>query len=147
MYNMLARGIEAEYLPSCKEFGIAVVAYNPLAGGLLTGKHTPQGAPTPGTRFDNNKMYQDRFWHAEYFGAVEAVAGIAERAGLTMIELAFRWLLSQPQVDNILLGASTMDQLEDNLLAVQGGPLPAEVLQECDAVWQKLRGVTPKYNR
>ena len=81
MYNLLARGIEQEYLACCKEFGISVIPYNPLAGGLLTGKHKPQEPPTAGTRFDGNKMYQERYWHADYFAAVEHVADIARRAG------------------------------------------------------------------
>jgi aryl-alcohol dehydrogenase-like predicted oxidoreductase len=146
MYNMLARGIEAEYLECCREFGIGVVPYNPLAGGLLTGKHSRE-VVTQGTRFDGNKMYQDRFWHDQYFEAVEEIGRIAEGAGLTMVELAFRWLLSQPIVDSVIIGATNMDQLDDNLLACQGLPLSAEVLAACDAVWKKLRGVTPQYNR
>ena len=62
MYNLLARGIEQEYLAMCKQFGVSTIVYNPLAGGLLTGKHR-QETITPGTRFDNNKLYQDRYWH------------------------------------------------------------------------------------
>lgn len=147
MYNVLARGIEQEYLAACREFGIALVPYNPLAGGLLTGKHSPQGAPAPGTRFDSNKMYQDRFWHPEYFDAVGRLAEVAHKAGITLVELAFRWLMSQPIVDSVLLGATNLDQLDDNIMACQAGPLGPDVLQECDAVWEKLRGVTPKYNR
>jgi len=147
MYNLLARGIEQEYLACCKKFGISVIPYNPLAGGLLTGKHKPQEAPIPGTRFDGNKMYQDRYWHVDYFAAVEQVADIARRAGMSVVALAFRWLLSQPVVDSVILGASRMEQLEENLKLCQGAPLSDEVLKECDAVWEKLRGVTPKYNR
>ena len=147
MYNLLARGIEQEYLACCKKFGISVIPYNPLAGGLLTGKHKPQEAPAPGTRFDGNKMYQDRYWHSDYFAAVEQVADIARRAGMSVVALAFRWLLSQPAVDSVILGASRMEQLEENLKLGQGAPLSDEVLKECDAVWEKLRGVTPKYNR
>jgi len=147
MYNVLARGIEQEYLEFCREFRIGNICYNPLAGGLLTGKHSLQEGPTTGTRFDNNKMYQDRFWHPQYFEAVNELTDIAARAGLTILELAFRWLLAQPQVDSVIIGATRMEQLEDNLLAFQGPPLAPEVLAECDTVWQKLRGVTPKYNR
>ena len=80
MYNLLARGIEQEYLPMCKEFGVSTVVYNPLAGGLLTGKHK-QEKVIPGTRFDNNQMYQDRYWHEQYFQAVEQVRKIAQVGG------------------------------------------------------------------
>jgi aryl-alcohol dehydrogenase-like predicted oxidoreductase len=80
MYNLLARGIEQEYVPFCKEYDVAIVVYNPLAGGLLTGKQQRE-RPLPGTRFDANQMYLDRYWHPAYFDAVEQVAGIAERGG------------------------------------------------------------------
>ena len=80
MYNLLARGIEQEYLPMCKEFGVSTVVYNPLAGGLLTGKHK-QEQPIPGTRFDKNKLYQDRYWHDQYFEAVEQLRKIAKSRG------------------------------------------------------------------
>src|SRR5262249_13870829 len=100
MYNLLARAIEEEYLPFCKQYEIAVVPYNPLAGGLLTGKHSRDSAPLTGTRFDNNKVYQDRYWHADYFAAVDELAGIARDAGKTLVELSLQWLLAQSQVDS-----------------------------------------------
>ncbi len=78
--QLLARGIEQEYLPMCKEFGISTVVYNPLAGGLLTGKHRPD-VFIPGTRFDNNKMYQDRYWHEQQFHAVERFGRSRNRQG------------------------------------------------------------------
>lgn len=147
MYNMLARGIEQEYVAFCREYQVAIVAYNPLAGGLLTGKHRPGSAPAAGTRFDGNKMYQDRYWHPAYFDALQEVSAIASRAGISTIALAFQWLLAQPVVDSVLLGASCQEQLEENLKACAGPVLGAEVLEECNAVWTKLRGVTPEYNR
>lgn len=147
MYNLLARGIEEEYLPFAKRFGIAIVPYNPLAGGLLTGKHARERGPLAGTRFDGNRMYQDRYWHADDFAAVEELRALARDAGKTLVELAFQWLLNQPQVDSIILGASRLEQLEENLKACEGGKLDQAVLEKCDAVWKRLRGVTPKYNR
>ncbi len=146
MYNLLARGIEQEYLAFCKEYGLAVVAYNPLAGGLLTGKHSSGNPPAAGTRFDGNQVYQDRYWHETYFDAQREVAIIAESAGLTTTQLAFRWLLTQPAVDCVLLGASSMSQLDENLKACEGPVLEPSVIAQCDAVWEKLRGSTPKYN-
>jgi len=147
MYNVLARGIEDEYLPFCERFNIAVVPYNPLAGGLLTGKQSKQRGPIPGTRFDGNKLYLDRYWHDDYFAAVAELAGTAGEAGKSLVELAFQWLLSQAQVDSLLLGASSLEQLEENLKACQGGPLDESLLARCDAAWKRLRGITPKYNR
>ena len=147
MYNVLTRGIEEEYLAFCKRFNVAVVPYNPLAGGLLTGKHSKQRGPAVGTRFAGNKLYLDRYWHDDYFAAVEDLAGIARAAGKTLVQLAFQWLLSQAQVDSIILGASRIEQLEEDLKACQGGALDDALLAQCDEVWKRLRGLTPKYNR
>jgi aryl-alcohol dehydrogenase-like predicted oxidoreductase len=147
MYNVIARGIEDEYLAFCQRFGVAIVPYNPLAGGLLTGKHSRGSAPTPGTRFDGNKMYQDRYWHEDDFAAVEELTSIAREAGKTLVELSLQWLLSQTAVDSIILGASRVEQLEQNLKAAEGTKLDKSVLESCDVVWKRLRGITPKYNR
>jgi len=145
MYNLLARAIEEEYLPFCKKFGVAVIPYNPLAGGLLTGKHGHQ--PVSGSRFDGNQMYLDRYWHDDDFAAVEELREIARKTGKTMVELAFEWLLSHDEVDSVILGASRLEQLEENLKACEGPRLDAEVLARCDEVWKRLRGITPKYSR
>jgi len=147
MYNVLTRGIEEEYLAFCKRFNVAVVPYNPLAGGLLSGKQSKQRGPIPGTRFDGNKLYLERYWHDDYFAAVEELSAIARGAGKTLVELSLQWLLSQAQVDSIILGASRLEQLEENLKACQDGALDQSLLARCDEVWKRLRGITPKYNR
>ena len=147
MYNLIARGIEEEFLPFCKRFGVSVVPYNPLAGGLLTGKHKQEGGTTGGTRFDKNELYLTRYWHTDDFAAVEELRKIARAAGKTPVELSFQWLLGQPQVDSIILGASRIEQVEENLKACEGSRLDTESITRCDAVWKRLRGVTPKYNR
>lgn len=146
MYNLLARGIEQEYLPMCREFGVSTIVYNPLAGGLLTGKHNRE-APLAGTRFDNNQMYLDRYWHPACFDAVAQLRQIAENAGRSLASLSLNWLLHHTQTDCVILGASRLEQLEENLKALADGPLPREALEACDRVWDGLRGVTPKYNR
>ena len=146
MYNLLARGIEQEYLPMCKEFGVSTVVYNPLAGGLLTGKHK-QEQITPGTRFDNNKLYQDRYWHEQYFQSVEQLRKIAQSAGRSLVSLALNWLLHHTASDCIILGASRLEQLNENLATLEDGPLPDDVLKACDEVWRNLRGPLPVYNR
>jgi aryl-alcohol dehydrogenase-like predicted oxidoreductase len=146
MYNLLARGIEQEYLPMCKHFGVSTCVYNPLAGGLLTGKQQAD-APMAGTRFDNNQMYLDRYWHPAYFEAVDELKAIAAAAGRSLGSLALNWLLHHTSVDCVILGASRLEQLDQNLGAMSEGPLSADTLAACDAVWNKLRGVTPKYNR
>lgn len=146
MYNLLARGIEQEYLPMCKEFDVSTVVYNPLAGGLLTGKHR-QSQVIPGTRFDNNKLYQDRYWHEQYFRSVERLKKIAQSGGRSMVSLSLNWLLHHTPVDCVILGASSMEQLNQNLAAGDDGPLPEDVVKACDQVWEDLRGPLPVYNR
>jgi 1-deoxyxylulose-5-phosphate synthase len=147
MYGLLTRDIDDEYLAFSKEFKIGLVAYSPLAGGLLSGKHRAEDLPSPGTRFDINKLHLDRYWHPAYFEAVQVLSDVASRANLSLQELAFRWLLTQNAVDSIIVGASRLDQLQENLKACRGPHLNEEVLNECDAVWAKLRGITPRYNR
>jgi aryl-alcohol dehydrogenase (NADP+) len=146
MYNLLARGVEQEFVPMAKEFGVSLIAYNPLAGGLLTGKHR-RDVIAQGTRFDNNSMYQARYWHAENFQAVERLKVIAEKAGRTLLSLSLNWLLHETPTDSVIIGASRQEQLEENLAAFEEGALTAEAVNACDEVWKDLRGQTPIYNR
>jgi aryl-alcohol dehydrogenase-like predicted oxidoreductase len=147
MYNVVARAIEDEYLPFCKRFGISVIPYNPLAGGLLTGKQSRDKGPIEGTRFDKNALYLGRYWHDDYFAAVDELRSVAREAGKSLVELALEWLLGRVQVDSVILGASRPDQLAENLKAFEGGRLDDDAVARCDEVWKRLRGITPKYNR
>jgi aryl-alcohol dehydrogenase-like predicted oxidoreductase len=129
-----------------KELGVSTIVYNPLAGGLLTGKHRRE-QPGAGTRFDNNAMYLDRYWHPAYFDAIEELKFLAQSAGRSMTSLSLNWLLTQETVDGVILGASSLPQLDENLKAAAETPLSPETMAACDAAWTKLRGVTPRYNR
>jgi 1-deoxyxylulose-5-phosphate synthase len=146
MYNLLARGIEQEWLPMTKHYGLSNIVYNPLAAGLLTGKHQMQTIP-PGTRFDNNKLYQDRYWHKQDFEAVEKLKSIAHKSGRSLLSIAFNWLLHHTAADCVILGASRPEQLAQNLEACEEGPLLDDVVRACDEVWRELRGPIPVYNR
>jgi aryl-alcohol dehydrogenase-like predicted oxidoreductase len=146
MYNLIARGIEQEYLPMCKQFGVSNIVYNPLAGGLLTGKHK-RDAPIPGTRFDKNTMYLNRYWHPADFDAVDRLREAAQKAERSLLSVSLNWLYHHTAIDCIILGASRVEQLEQNLAALREGPLVAETVQRCDQVWTELRGPTPNYNR
>lgn len=147
MYNLLARGIEQEYLAMCKAFGVSTVVYNPLAGGMLTGKHY-RDRPLAGGRFDNNPLYLDRYWHSAYFDAVDELQAVAQRAGRSAIDVSLNWLHHHTAVDCVILGASTFEHLEQNLRAFEtGGPLPEDILKAIGQVWHNLRGITPNYNR
>jgi aryl-alcohol dehydrogenase-like predicted oxidoreductase len=146
MYNLLARRIEQELLPCCREFGLAVVPYNPLAGGLLSGKHQP-AAPIAGTRFERMPLYRDRYWHSENFAAVERLKQIAEQADRSLVELAIGWVIQQPAITSAILGVSRIEHLESALATLDKPPLSAEILAACDEVYAPLRGIAPNYNR
>jgi aryl-alcohol dehydrogenase-like predicted oxidoreductase len=146
MYNLLARGIEQEFLPMAKAFDVGILAYNPLGAGLLTGKHRESKIPQEG-RFDKNLMYQERYWHRQIFDAVEQLKTLAAQAERSLISLAFAWLLHHTATDAVILGASNLEQLKQNLAASQEGPLPDDIVRDCDEVWRNLRGPIAVYNR
>jgi aryl-alcohol dehydrogenase-like predicted oxidoreductase len=145
-YNPIARSIDEECVAFARAHGLSLVVYNPLAGGLLTGKHDRGAEPAAGTRFALNAMYRDRFWSEPHFDAVERLGKVAGDAGLTLPQLAFRWLMSQPHVDSVILGVSKPEHLEQNLAACEGR-LDEATLAACDEVWQRLRGPHFRYNR
>jgi aryl-alcohol dehydrogenase-like predicted oxidoreductase len=147
LYNLLARRIEPELLPACRELDVRSVVYNPLAGGLLTGKHAAAHPPASGTRFDGNAAYQSRYWHNENFAAMQRLATAAETEGRTLVSVALNWLLHNTPVDGIILGASSLAQLQENLAATEDGSCSAETLTICEDVWQTLRGIAPAYHR
>jgi aryl-alcohol dehydrogenase-like predicted oxidoreductase len=145
VYNLLARGIEQEFLPFCREEKIGVTVYNPLAGGLLTGKHTADG-PAADSRLAINTGYRNRYWRDANLEAVDALTTIAQEAGISLLALAFRWLAAQEAVDAIIVGASRLEQLQQNL-ALWEGDLDEATLAACDRVWETLRGPSYAYNR
>jgi aryl-alcohol dehydrogenase-like predicted oxidoreductase len=149
IYNLLARRVEEEYVEFSAHAGLFDIVYNPLGGGLLTGRHRFGDVPTDG-RFGSSKlatMYRDRYWNAELFDAVGRLAAIADQAGLPLPELALRWLLTRETVGAVLVGASSVEQLQRNIAAAERGALDADVLARCDEVWADLRGPVPAYNR
>ena len=146
MYNLVARRLEEEYAAFSESVQLFDVVYNPLAGGLLTAKHALGSTPLPGSRF-SQEQYRGRYWNEQQFHAVERLGEAARAEGLTLVELALRWLLTRPLVDAVLIGASTVDQLRSNLSAAEGRTLPDGLLQICDDVWRELSGVAPGYNR
>lgn len=149
LYNLLARRIDEEYAAMAAATGLETMVYNPLGGGLLTGRHRFDSDPASG-RFGDSvlaEMYRKRYWDAQLFEAVEALAAIADGAGIPLTELALRWLLSRPVVDAVLLGASKLDHLISNIESIGRGPLPEDVVAACDEVGARLRGPMPAYNR
>lgn len=149
LYNLLARRIEDEYAEYAALTGLTTMVYNPLGGGLLTGKHQFTEDPTEG-RFGDSRlatMYRERYWNTQIFDAIAALSRIADDAGLPLTELALRWLRSKPATGPILLGGSKTSHLRANIEALSRGPLPDELVAACDEVGAALRGPMPAYNR
>ena len=146
VYNLLTRGIEEEFLPFCQSLGLGVTVYNPLAAGLLTGKHSHTKPPLEGTRFQLDAAYYERYWRDSNFDAAAELGEIAKQAGKKPVALAFQWLAAQEAVDAIIVGASKLEQLEENL-SVWDGELSNDTLEACDVVWRKIRGPCFQYNR
>jgi aryl-alcohol dehydrogenase-like predicted oxidoreductase len=120
-YCLIARQIERDLLPLCEAEGLAVIPYNPLAGGLLSGKHRREAGPTAGTRFALGtaaKRYQERYWREREFETVEALRGIAAEAGLSMVQLALAWVLAHPVITSPIIGASRPEQLDEAIAAL-----------------------------
>jgi 1-deoxyxylulose-5-phosphate synthase len=141
-YNLLFREIERELLPLCAEEGIGVIPYNPLAGGLLSGKHDRAAAPSEGTRFtvaNAGAMYQQRYWHERELDTVDALRPISEEAGVSMATLAVAWVLANPAITSAIIGASRPEQLADSVAAL-------EVMLDPD-VRQRLDELTSEYRR
>ena len=121
-YNLLFRQIEREMLPYCREEGIGVIPYNPIAGGLLSGKHSRADPPPESTRFTlgtAGKMYQDRYWHDREFDTVEALSGLADEAGVSLVTLAVAWVLANQAITAPIIGASRPEQLGPSLAAAE----------------------------
>jgi aryl-alcohol dehydrogenase-like predicted oxidoreductase len=140
-YNLLFREFERELFPLCLEEGVGVIPYNPLAGGLLSGKHRRGQAPAEGTRFtipNAGQMYQDRYWHERELDAVDAFQEIAKAAGLKPATLAVAWVMHNPAITAPILGASRPEQLDDTLAAADV-KLEAGVLSQLDELTRQFR--------
>lgn len=139
-YNLLYRDIEAELLPLCRDQGLGVIAYNPLAGGFLTGRYQNLGTPPEGTRFSLGKtgeLYRDRYWQEAQLQAVQDLKKVLASRNRSLTQVAVAWVLAQPGITSAIVGASKPEQLDDSLAAVQV-KLGPEELEACDEVWYRL---------
>ena len=119
-YNLLFRQIEREMLPFCEEDGVGVISYNPIAGGLLSGKHNRSAEPPEGSRFtlgNAGSMYQERYWHEREFDTVEALRKLADEAGVSLVTLSVAWVLANKAITAPIIGASRPGQLDASLAA------------------------------
>ncbi len=135
-YNLLFRQIERELLPLCAEEGIGVIPYNPIAGGLLSGRHQPDRPPEEGTRFtlgSAGQIYQDRYWHEREFDTVAKLQALAGEAGTSLVTLAVAWVMANPAITAPIIGASRPDQLDASLAAV-GFELDPDLRNQLDGM-------------
>ncbi|MDR3720661.1 MAG: aldo/keto reductase [Candidatus Acidoferrales bacterium] len=134
-YNLLYREIERELLPLCAEEGVGVIPYNPIGGGMLSGKHDFSKPASEGTRFAYSgrigELYRDRYWQEKIFKAVGDLQGIATRAGIPLTKLAVAWVLTNPAITSPIIGASKPEQLDATLAALDV-TLSADLLAELD---------------
>jgi aryl-alcohol dehydrogenase-like predicted oxidoreductase len=137
-YNLLFREIEHELFPLCKDQGVGVIVYNPLAGGFLTAKHRQNAPPAENTRFAvAGKLYLDRYWNDASFSAVKLLGSFFEARGKSLTHAAIAWVLQQPAVTSAIIGATRAEQLRDSLSGVEL-KLDEEELDKCDEVWYSL---------
>src|SRR4051794_29036722 len=119
-YNLLARDIEFEIVPACESTGLGLLPWSPLGGGWLTGKYKRDARPTGATRLGDDpqrgvEAYDRRGAEERTWDVVEAVQEVASGRGASMAQVALAWLAARPQVTSVILGARTLEQLEDNL--------------------------------
>ncbi|KAG5952308.1 hypothetical protein E4U57_006244 [Claviceps arundinis] len=147
MYNCITRNIESELFPACRRYGLDIVVYNPLAGGLFSGKVKSKDMVPESGRFSDvsstqGANYRKRYFRQSTFEAMQIVETAVEAHGLTMIETALRWMTHHSKLnvlkgnDGILIGVSSAEQLGSNLDYLEKGPLPEEVVKALDKAWR-----------
>lgn len=168
MYNALTRDVERELFPCLSNFDMDFYVYNPLAGGLLSGKHTNINEPGEGGRFTTFNGYQDRYWKPAYFEVIQRYVEACEAHGISPAAAALRWLVHHSALakssdwtrrnaterapgvvdgHGIILGASSTHHLSQNLDAIEQGPLPETIVHSLDAGWETVRPACIKYFR
>lgn len=163
-YNCINRTSERDLIPTLRRFGIEYVVYNPIAGGMLTDKFVDNlikdkdHVPSEGRFSDQigpaGKAYRGKYFHEQMFQALRDIKTAASKHGIPMSHVGFRWCVHHSQLnmpisgkgnDAVLFGASSLAQLKENLDGAEGGPLPQDVLDACEAAWASIAGVQPVY--
>ncbi|KAG0316043.1 hypothetical protein BGZ97_007516 [Linnemannia gamsii] len=153
MYNPIARSVTTELLPCLKHYNISFYAYNPICGGVLSGKYNFNVDPE-GTRYDPNtqigQMARDWYWNKANFEAVQALTKVATAQNLTLLEATLRWMRHHSGLtahDGIIIGSTSVAQLEESLTELDKGPLPEEMVTAFDEAWGMCKGTTNWYFR
>lgn len=120
-YNLLFREIEHEIVPLCQYEGLAILPYNPLAGGLLSGRYTGEEKPDESTRFglpEWGDLYRRRYWHEANFAAVKRLTEFLKPRARSIVQTAVKWVQTRPGVTSVIIGASTANQVQESLGAI-----------------------------
>ncbi|KAI5458185.1 NADP-dependent oxidoreductase domain-containing protein [Mariannaea sp. PMI_226] len=157
IYNALTRNLETEVIPACRRFGLDLVVFNALAGGLLTGRFL--GSATSDEvgqgRYDTKTflgpIYRSMYFKDSTFEAVKMINAVAEKHSLSMTEVAFRWCVHHSALktalqggnDGILIGISKIEQIGGNMKDIRKGPLPEDVVEVLEKAWLMVKGTSP----
>jgi aflatoxin B1 aldehyde reductase len=150
LYNAISRKTENELFMCLRQYHMRFYAFNPLAGGLLSGKHLNYEESPESGRFARLASYRKRYWKKSYFEAVNSIASVCEKHNIKPAQAAYKWLayhslLNTSQQDAIIIGASTMEQFNANMLALNDANLPLEVLDAYSAAWEESKMESPDY--
>jgi len=156
MYNAITRSIDQELIPCCHRYGIDVVVFNPIAGGLFSGKYKTKDIPQDSGRYSDTSrtggIYRARYYRDANFDALAHIEPVAEKYNLTMLEIALRWCVHHSALkmkdggrDGVIIGVSSFAQLESNLKDLEKGPLPEEVVKTLDEAWLIAKPTTANY--
>jgi len=126
-YSLLVRDIEREHVPVCRQFGLGVLPWSPLAAGFLSGKYRRHQPPPPGVRLEKWKerfagVDTERGWRT-----LDAVVALAKEKQTTPAAISLAWLLAKPTVTSVIFGARSVEQLDENLAAAEVKLAAAEV--------------------
>ncbi|KAK5108540.1 hypothetical protein LTR62_008196 [Meristemomyces frigidus] len=156
MYNAITRSIEGELITACRRYGLDIVVYNPIAGGIFSGKYKSAEIPSEGRYSNTSKTqgenYRKRYFKDATFDALRMIEPVVQEHNLTLLETAFRWLTHHSQLnikdggnDGVIIGVSSEQQLEQNLKDLEKGPLPEAVLKALDEAWLVAKPTTANY--
>ena len=152
LYNGLSRTVESELFPALRRLGMRFYAFNPLAGGLLSGKYSNFNEEPPEGRFTLRPNYQGRYWKKSFFDGLNILDEKCRDFNIPIAEAAYRWLahhseLDASQGDGIIIGASKTKQVEQNIKAVTKGELPKSILEAFETAWLEAKPDCPSYFR
>jgi len=151
LYNGLSRNVEPELIPVLRKLSMRFYAYNPLAGGILSGKYSSIDEITAG-RFTYRPNYKDRYWKKEFFDALNILNVACENRGISLVEAAFRWMTNHSALDatagdGVLIGASSSEQLKQNLKFFGKEKLEQDILDAFNLSWDISKAESPPYFR